>query len=95
MTYRVDEHTNYPIHFSGEVIVTLKDGRRIAHREPINRGAADNPVSDAGIAAKYHENAQLTTSAAHAARVRDLILDLDGLDDARVLASALAPEAAP
>jgi 2-methylcitrate dehydratase PrpD len=88
--YRVDPKTGYPKHFSGEVIVTLKNGRQISHREQVNRGAADNPVSDADIVAKFMDNAQLAVSAAQAATVREMILNLDALDDARKLAHALS-----
>jgi hypothetical protein len=86
----VDHDTNYPKHFSGEVIVTLKNGERLQHREPINRGAADNPVSDAGIVGKYMDNAQLAIPAAHAEKVREMILALDAVHDARTLAFALS-----
>jgi 2-methylcitrate dehydratase PrpD len=90
VSYTVDHDTNYPKHFSGEVIVTLKNGERLRHREPINRGAADNPVSDAGIVGKYMDNAQLAIPAAHAEKVREMILALDAVHDARTLAIALA-----
>ena len=88
--YRVDPDTGYPKHFSGEVIVTLKNGRRIAHREQINLGAADKPVSDEGIVGKFTGNAQLAVSASHAATLRDMILNIDGVTDARNLARALS-----
>lgn len=90
VSYRVDPRTGYPRHFSGEVIVTLKNGQQFAHREQINRGAADNPVSDPGIVEKYMDNAQMAISRAHAGKVRDMILRLDDLPEARMLADALA-----
>jgi 2-methylcitrate dehydratase PrpD len=93
--YRVDPKTGYPKHFSGEVIVTLKNGTQISHREQVNRGAAENPVSDAAIVAKFEDNAQLAASAAQAANVREIILNLDALDDARKLANALSAGSRP
>jgi 2-methylcitrate dehydratase PrpD len=87
--YRVDPDTNYPQHFSGEVIVMLKDGRRLAHREPINRGAADHPVSDAGIVAKFRDNARLAATPEHIDRVAQAILGLEACADARDLARLL------
>lgn len=87
--YSVDPHTGYPRHFSGEVIVTLKNGQRLAHREQVNRGAADNPVSDAGIVEKYNANAALALTARHIERVRELILGMQACSDARVIARAL------
>ncbi len=88
--YRVDPDTGYPKHFSGEVILTLKSGERIAHREQINLGAADNPVPDDGIVAKFVGNAQLAASPAHTTTLRDMILNIDAVTDARHLAQALA-----
>jgi len=87
--YAVDENTNYPRHFSGEVIVTLKSGERLAHREPINRGAADNPVTNAGIIEKYRGNARIAIPDLQAERVQSLITGIDGLDNARVLGHAI------
>ncbi len=87
--YRVDPHTGYPKHFSGEVIVTLKDGRRIAHREQVNLGAADKPVAADGIVAKFMGNAERAVSAAHAAKACEMILNVDALADARELAQFL------
>jgi 2-methylcitrate dehydratase PrpD len=86
--YRVDPHTGYPKHFSGEVIVTLKDGRRLAHREQINRGAADNPLSETDIVAKFSDNAALAR-VRNADAVRDMIVGIDSLDRARELGDAL------
>lgn len=88
--YSVDPHTGYPRHFSGEVIVTLKNGQRLAHREQVNRGAADNPVSDAGIVEKYRANARLAASERHVERVRELILGMERCGDARAIAAALS-----
>lgn len=90
--YRVDPHTGYPKHFSGEVIVTLNDGSKVSHREQVSRGAADHPVSDEGIVAKFMANAQLATDAQHASRIREMILNLDALDNARMLAQVLSAE---
>jgi 2-methylcitrate dehydratase PrpD len=89
VSYTVDHATSYPKHFSGAVILTMKDGRRIEHREPINRGAADNPVTEADIVAKFMDNAELAMSADEAGAVRDTILGLDRLPDARELAAKL------
>jgi len=98
VTYRVDHATNYPKHFSGAVILTMQDGRRIEHHEPINRGAADNPVTDADIVAKYTDNALLALSPEAAATVRDALLGLERVEQARALADLLrapAEKAAP
>jgi 2-methylcitrate dehydratase PrpD len=87
--YRVDHDTNYPKHFSGEVIVTLRDGRRISHREPINRGAADNPITDADIVAKFLANAAVANSP-DADRIQRAVLGIDSLESARELGDLLS-----
>ncbi len=91
VSYRVDPDTGYPKYWSGEVIVTLKNGKRLAHREQINRGAADNPVSDADIAGKFMDNAQMAVSRARAEAIRDTMLELDRKDSAREIAELLSP----
>lgn len=82
VNWRIDPHTGYPRHFSGEVVVTLTDGRRITQREQINLGAAENPVSDAGIIDKFMGNAGKAVSRADAVRVRDAVLGMERLQAA-------------
>lgn len=54
--YRIDPDSDFPKHFSGELIVRLADGRELRHREAINRGAADRPLSNAEVEAKFLDN---------------------------------------
>ena len=81
--YEVDPDSPFPTYYSGEVVVTLNDGRELRHREHINRGAADRPISNADVERKFFENMQLVTSTARAAQVRDLVLAI-GRDSAAV-----------
>jgi len=69
------------------VVVQLKDGRKLAHREQINRGAPNRPLSNEEIVAKFMDNAQLAVSASRAGEMRDAIL---AMDDQAVSASGLA-----
>ncbi len=75
--YAIDPDSDYPKHFTGEVIVETRDGRVLRHREGINRGAADRPLTNADIDAKFFENAARTVSAGHAATVRTAVLGMD------------------
>ena len=93
LRYRVDPNTNYPRHFPGEVIVTLTDGRQFRHREAINLGAAENPVSPSGIREKFDLNASRAVSDTKAARIAEIILGLDALEDVAILAAEMAGEA--
>ena len=81
--YRVDPDSGFPKHYSGEVIVRLKDGCEVRHRESINRGSADRPLSNAEVVDKFLQNAAYAVSQERALRIRDAVL---GLDDAPALA---------
>lgn len=41
--YAIDPASGFPRHYSGEVLITLNDGRVLRHREAINRGSSDRP----------------------------------------------------
>ena len=75
--YATDPRSGYPKHYSGEVIVTTTDGRRIAERRQVNSGAPELPVSNAGIVAKFEGNAATALDAAGVAALRALILSAD------------------
>ncbi|MCZ7564688.1 MAG: MmgE/PrpD family protein [Burkholderiales bacterium] len=66
--YEADPDSGFPRTYSGEVIVRLKDGRELRHREQVNRGAADRPLSNGEIVAKFLENAELAVSASPCGR---------------------------
>jgi len=88
--YAVDAESTFPKHYTGEVVVTLDDGRVLRQRVAVNRGNPDQPLSNAEIEEKFFDNCSLHYSRAEAAGVRDLILGLEGIADARVLEDALA-----
>ncbi len=88
VTHEADPDSTYPLHYTGEVIVHTRDGRRLAHREPINRGSADRPLSNADIVAKFFDNAQRGISRSDAGRICEAVLTLDQ-QPARALADAL------
>lgn len=88
--YEVDARTGYPRHFSGEVIVTMKDGRQFAHREQVNRGAADRPLSNDEIAEKFMDNAGLAVARERAHALCDTILNIDRIESAREISRRLA-----
>ena len=88
--YEVDPASPFPKYYSGEVIVTTTDGRELRHREQVNRGASDRPLSAADIEKKFMENAKLAVSPRRAGELRDLVLALDDGMDGRELAEGLA-----
>ena len=90
VAYEVDPAAEFPRYYSGEVIVTTHDGRELRHREHINRGSIDRPISNADIIVKFMENMQTVVSRARAEEVRDQVLALDQAGNAAELLNALA-----
>lgn len=89
-TYEVDPATTFPRHYTGEVIVTTRDGRTLHHREAINRGNAERPLSEAAIIEKFHSNAVRAVSPERARQIERLLLSLDQQAEASVVVSGLA-----
>lgn len=75
--YRVDPDAPFPKYFSGEAVVHTRDGRTLSHREEMNRGCADRPLTAEDIVAKFMGNATLAVSTARAEAIRDAVLELD------------------
>ncbi|MEZ5850995.1 MAG: MmgE/PrpD family protein [Hyphomicrobiaceae bacterium] len=76
----------FPLAYSGEVVITLDNGETIAHREHINRGAAERPLTNEEIVAKFRGNAATVCNAETAEQMEAAML---GLDDAVQAADAL------
>ena len=87
--YRPDPASAFPRAFSGEVVVRTRDGRELRHREEINRGADERPLTNREIAEKYMENARLSVDGPKAIAIRQAVLDLDRHDDVRALGDVL------
>jgi 2-methylcitrate dehydratase PrpD len=77
VNHAADPASTFPKHYTGEVIVTLNDGRQLRHREGVNRGCADRPLSNAEIEAKYFDNACRLLTREHAERIRDGLVGID------------------
>ena len=88
--YEVDPASPFPRSYSGEVIVTTKDGRTLRQREEVNRGGTGRPISNADVQKKFFENATLVVSSARAREVCDLVLAIEEFDDVGELAEGLA-----
>ena len=72
-----DPASTFPKHYTGEVIVTLNVGQQVRHREGINRGCSDRPLSNAEIESKYFDNACRLLTRERAERVRDAVVGID------------------
>ena len=81
--YEVDPRSTFPRHYTGDVQISLRDGRVLMHREAMNRGCADRPLSNAEIIEKFTGNARMRLSARQAADVQEAVLGLDRAADVR------------
>jgi len=87
--YEIDPATTFPRHYTGEVIVTLRGGRTLRHREAINRGNGERPLSEADIIAKFRSNAARAVSQARAQDIEASLLSLDQAGDVSTIADSL------
>ena len=88
--YEVDPRADFPRHYSGEVAVTLNDGRTLSRRVAVNRGNPERPLTNAEIEAKFFENCAVSLDAARSRRIRDQVLGLESLANAADLEGLLA-----
>jgi len=75
--HAVDPDSGYPKYFSGEVIALLRDGREVRHREGINRGSSDRPLTSDDIARKFRDNAALAVAETRANEIMTAVLGMD------------------
>ena len=92
VNYEIDPATTFPRHYTGEVIVTTRGGRTFRHREAVNRGNGERPLSEAAIIEKFHANAARAVSRDRARQVETLLLSLDEAADVRTVADKLGSE---
>jgi 2-methylcitrate dehydratase PrpD len=90
VNYEIDPQSGFPKYYSGEVVLKMKDGREIAHREFMNRGCSDRPISDQEIEKKFFENALTAMAKSRAERIRDAVLNLESATQASSLGEILA-----
>jgi 2-methylcitrate dehydratase PrpD len=83
--YHVDPNYPGPGRFKGAVTIELKDGRIFEEVEEYNRGSAENPMSYAGLLAKFDDNSSGFLKAGQRERLADVIQVLDELPDASAL----------
>ena len=87
-----DPDADYPRTFPGRLRLTLRDGRMLERDEPINRGSAERPLSDADVAAKFRRNAARALPAEQIERLAAAVQNVDSAPSVRALAAAAAAE---
>ncbi|NMH96836.1 MmgE/PrpD family protein [Pseudonocardia acidicola] len=71
-----DPDSAFPAAYSGAVEIELADARVLRHREQVNRGHDERPLTNAEIVAKFRETIGRVASAATADRVLNAVLSL-------------------
>jgi 2-methylcitrate dehydratase PrpD len=87
--YEPDPESAFPAYYSGEVVVHTRDGRTLRHREQINRGTNERPLTSDAIERKFMDNLTMASSREKGERIRDAILALETFSDAAEVAESL------
>lgn len=72
-----DPLSDYPKHFPGEVVITLKDGTVRRSRKPASLGTPEVPLSPAAVEAKFRANATRAVSAEAASAIVAAVMGLE------------------
>ncbi len=76
---RPDPDSLFPRYFSAGVEVETRAGARFRHHEPVNRGAGDRALTNAGIVEKFQANAAPALGVAWAETAAARVLDMERL----------------
>jgi 2-methylcitrate dehydratase PrpD len=87
--YEHDPNSLFPRYYGGELVIETKDGRRLVHSEPHNRGSDAKPLSAADVERKFLDNAKRRIARDRAQRVLDLVMALDQAESVTALGEAL------
>lgn len=82
-----DKSQNFPAYFPGSVTIRILNGSEFRADEPVNRGAAERPLSKADIKTKFLDNAGGRQGEAE--NLWDLIMNLDQASALQPLAQAM------
>jgi 2-methylcitrate dehydratase PrpD len=86
-----DPHSDYPLHFPGEVIVHLRDGTTLRCRKAASYGSPDLPMARDAVVAKFLGNAGRAIDHAAAERLAECVFRLEdaaSLDELVALCTA-------
>jgi 2-methylcitrate dehydratase PrpD len=79
VTCASDPDTRFPTYFSGGLTVHLDNGKSISRHVPINSGAGERMLDEAGVSAKFRASAKMSIAEDHAEKIREAVLNLDQL----------------
>lgn len=89
ISYVIDPNSAFPKHYSGALEIRLKDGTRLRHSEPINRGHPDNPLSRDDVMAKFQATASRALARDRYQKLAEATLALERAESAHAFAAAL------
>ncbi|MBI4185844.1 MmgE/PrpD family protein [Candidatus Berkelbacteria bacterium] len=77
VSWEADPASGFPNAFSGELHVTMKNGKQFSHRESINRGAPERPLDEEDARSKFFDNMALATARFRAEKIADTVMSLE------------------
>lgn len=89
VVYRDDLDSDFPRHFPGRIRIRLRNGRVIEHHEPINRGSAENPLSEDEVCDKFRSNAARVLPPGQVEAVIAAVAAIEHATDLAALTAAL------
>ena len=79
VTCTVDEASDFPARFPGELRITMVDGTKHVLRKPQSRGTPGLRLSDQDIIAKFRTNAGRVLPEAQSAQLEQAVMQIDTL----------------
>ncbi|WP_207840074.1 MmgE/PrpD family protein [Williamsia soli] len=79
VTCPVDEQSDYPAHFPGEVVITFNDGSVLQKRHASSRGTHEQPLTESEVVAKFRSNVTRRWDEATAEEVSKTVLEVENL----------------
>lgn len=77
ISYEIDSLSTFPKHYTGEVVITLDDQSILKHRNSINRGNPDAPISNEDIKVKFFENCTIHLSTQKTQEIFECLMNID------------------
>jgi 2-methylcitrate dehydratase PrpD len=92
--YKPDPESDYPIHFPGELQVTLKNGQKIAKRIVASKGSPEWPMTPSEVENKFLDHALRVMTRGTANRLIETVMSLEKMADVSMLLNATSADAA-
>lgn len=91
ITCVIDPQSRFPAAFSGGVRLHLKDGRTLFRHVPVNSGAGERALDEAGVARKFAGSAAMVIPRDQAEHVRTIVLSLESRSAGELAEALRAP----